>query len=174
MKYVTLIFIMLTSYFFQLYFVPVLSISDIAPDIVMAVLIAIALYGGAPIGGVLGFATGLLLDVSFSAPFGFYAMQYMVVGAVAGLASEIVEPDRWIIPIVSGALGYAIKDVMAMIVLMFNGVGLGELSIVFFARSLPAAVYTAIFMIPICLIISWLFGRRFMKKKIDYRKRGFV
>lgn len=174
MKYITLLLIVFASYLLQVYLVPVFSIVGIMPDIILAFLAAIALYGGAAMGGTLGFVAGFILDVSFSAPFGFYAMQYMFVGALAGLASEIVEPDRWIIPILSGLVGYILKELMAMIIMMFNGLGAQELSIIFLARSFPSAAYTAAFMIPVCLFISWLFSLRFMKKKIDYKKRGFV
>lgn len=174
MKYVTLLLIIFVSYLLQIYLVPVLSIVGIMPDIMLALLVAVALYGGTATGSILGFIAGFILDASFSATFGFYAMQYMFIGALAGLASEVLEPDRWIVPAVSGFIGYILKELMAVVIMMFNGIGAKELSIVFFARSFPSAAYTAAFMIPVCLFISWLYSLRFMKKKINYKKRGFV
>jgi rod shape-determining protein MreD len=72
----------------QLGVLPAIAISDVVPNLVLVVVIALALARGPEFGALVGFASGLALDLAPPADHvaGRWALAFVVVGYLAGLA----------------------------------------------------------------------------------------
>ncbi len=82
-----------------------ITIFGTAPDVVPVVIAAIGLLGGAVIGAVVGFAAGLLLDVSSLETLGASSLVLLSVGYLAGRYRESFEIENSTAPaLVTGAL----------------------------------------------------------------------
>jgi len=89
----------------QVAFFSYLSIFGTSPDVVVVVIAAIGLLGGAVVGAVSGFAAGLLLDVALLETLGVSSLVLLAVGYLAGRYRENFEIDSVFAPAaVTGAL----------------------------------------------------------------------
>jgi rod shape-determining protein MreD len=72
----------------QLGVLPAIAISDVVPNLVLVLVIALALARGPEFGALVGFASGLALDLAPPADHvaGRWALAFVVVGYLAGLA----------------------------------------------------------------------------------------
>ena len=68
----------------QVSFFSFLSILGAAPDLLPVLITALGLLGGAMLGGVVGFATGLLLDSLLLQTLGASSLALLAVGYLAG------------------------------------------------------------------------------------------
>lgn len=87
-----------------------LRVGDVAPNLVLAVVVAAGVTGGPDRGVAYGFAAGLAHDLLLDSPFGMSALVLAVVGwAVGVLASLFVRPPRlWAMVLaVAGGFGSA-------------------------------------------------------------------
>jgi rod shape-determining protein MreD len=97
--------IVLAAVLVQGAFFSYLSIFGTAPDIVPVVIAAIGLLGGAVIGAVVGFAAGLLVDISSLETLGASSLVLLTVGYLAGRYRESFEIENSTAPaLVTAAL----------------------------------------------------------------------
>ncbi|NLM52018.1 MAG: rod shape-determining protein MreD [Firmicutes bacterium] len=68
------------------------------PDPLLVVVVALAVLAGMRKGAVLGLCAGLLQDIIFGAPLGFFAAVKLPVGALAGLIAEDIYKDFILAP----------------------------------------------------------------------------
>jgi rod shape-determining protein MreD len=69
------------------------------PDILLPAVIILALLSDARRGAILGFAAGLLQDIVFAAPLGFFAFGKILAGVLAGLLAREVHKDLLLSPV---------------------------------------------------------------------------
>jgi rod shape-determining protein MreD len=113
--------IIVISVVLQLSFFSYLSFLGTTPDIVPLVVIALGLLGGALVGAVCGFGTGLLLDSALLATLGASSLVLLAVGYLAGRYREGSEISNSLIPpLLIGALTMAAAAGFAAIQLMLG------------------------------------------------------
>ena len=89
----------------QVSFFSYLSLFGTTPDIVPLVVISLGLFGGAVVGAVIGFATGLLLDSVLLQTLGVSSLVLLSVGYLAGRYREGTEISNSLVPpLLIGAL----------------------------------------------------------------------
>ena len=71
-----------------------LRVAGAIGDLVLVVVVAAALTGGADRGATYGFAAGLLFDLVVDAPFGLTPLTYALVGYGVGLAGAAIQRTR--------------------------------------------------------------------------------
>lgn len=72
-------------------------ILGVSADLLLVIAIAAGMVGGAERGAIVGFASGLCLDLMVTTPFGLCAISGLVAGVVAGLLEEAtVHSARWL------------------------------------------------------------------------------
>jgi len=85
-----------------------LRVAGAMPDVMLVVVVAAALTGGADRGATYGFAAGLLYDLVLDTPFGLTPLTYALVGYVAGLAAGLVQrTSGWWPVLLAAATGAA-------------------------------------------------------------------
>lgn len=105
-----------TSYVFQ----NILSISGVAPDLLLILITYVGFKRGGMQGQLIGFGSGMFQQFFSSALFGLYAFQFTVVGFIMGLTQRKVFSDNFVTAIV-----------LTMIATLIKGLALGILSMFF-------------------------------------------
>jgi rod shape-determining protein MreD len=115
--------VVLVAVVLQLSFFSYLSFLGTAPDIMPLVVISLGLLGGALVGAVCGFATGLVLDSALLETLGVSSLTLLTVGYLAGRYREGTEISNSLVPpLLIGGLTMAAAAGFAAIQLML-GVG---------------------------------------------------
>ena len=98
--------IVLVAVLVQVSFFAHLHLFGTVPDVVPVVIASLGLLGGAVIGAVVGFAAGLLLDISLLETLGVSSLVLLSVGYLAGRYRETFEIETRFAPAaVAGGLG---------------------------------------------------------------------
>ncbi|MEO6989054.1 MAG: rod shape-determining protein MreD [Aquihabitans sp.] len=98
------------------------SFEGARPEVLVLVALMAGFVAGPEDGAIVGFATGLALDVVVSTPFGLTALVYTVAGYAAGSITSSVLRSAWWIASLVGAAGSA----AVMLVYALVGAVLGE------------------------------------------------
>jgi rod shape-determining protein MreD len=99
-----------------------IAILGVVPDISIVVLIWISYVNGPVAGPFTGFFAGIVEDLTSAAPLGFHAFVKTVVAALAALLHGSFFIDRFLLPIMLGALGTIVKALTAgVLALLFGG-----------------------------------------------------
>jgi len=113
--------IVLASVLLQISFFSFLSFFGTTPTIVPLVVISLGLLGGALVGAVCGFATGLMLDSALLQTLGVSSLVLLAVGYLAGRYREGTEISNSLVPpLVIGALTTTAAAGFAAIELMLG------------------------------------------------------
>ena len=93
-----------------------IEIADSAPDLVLVALVFLANKNGPMVGQVSGFAAGIVLDVMGLAPLGFYALIYVLIGALFGLTRGKMFVDPIFIPVLLVIVATLVKALIALLI----------------------------------------------------------
>ena len=146
-----------------------LKLADTAPNIMLILVASVAVMRGQKEGMIIGFFSGLLLDLFYSSHLGIFAFIFMLSGFVDGFFHRIYYSEDTFLPLVLiGA-----NDLVYGIV-MFIGYGLlnNHLHLFTYLRKiiLPEAVYTVavgvIFYRIFLRVNQWL--EQFEKGSVDF------
>jgi rod shape-determining protein MreD len=89
-----------------------LSIAGVTPDVMLLVAAAAGIAGGPDRGAVVGFASGLAIDLFLQTPLGLSALVFSLVGYFAGLLTTGILRASWWIPVLAVALASATGEVL--------------------------------------------------------------
>ena len=81
--------IVLVGYLLQCSVFPALEIAGIKPNLVLMITASFGFMRGPREGMLVGFASGLLIDIQYGDMIGFYALIYLAAGYVNGLFEQI-------------------------------------------------------------------------------------
>lgn len=146
-----LLFVLLQCSFFTH-----LSLADVVPNLLIILTASVAIINGSMEGCLVGFFSGLLLDLMFGPYLGMYALGYLLCGYLTGIGNRIFYKEDITFPV----LMIAAADLFyGCYMYVFGFMIRGRLNILFYLRRiiLPEAVYTviiAVFLYRIILIIT--------------------
>lgn len=72
--------------------------SGIHPDILLVIVVALSLLSDSKRGAAVGLVAGLLQDILFGSPLGFFAFSKTMIGATAGMLSDDIYKDFVLAP----------------------------------------------------------------------------
>ena len=81
--------IVLAAYLLQCTVFPSLEIAGIKPNLMLIVTASFGFMRGSREGMLVGFASGLLIDIQYGEMIGFYALIYLIAGFVNGLFEQM-------------------------------------------------------------------------------------
>lgn len=137
-----------------------LSFGGIGPNLLIIVTSVFGFMNGKKAGTVIGFFSGLLIDIFFGEVLGFYALIYMYIGFANGSFHKIFYPEDIKLPLIL----ITISDIVYSFVtyfLMFLLRSRFRFPFYFIHVILPEVVYTVvitIFLYPIILLINKRFS----------------
>ncbi len=148
--------LLLTALAIHLTLFSVLRIGGAAPDMMLLVAVAGGLVGGPVRGAVLGFTSGIAIDVFLRTPMGLSALVFTLVGYGVGVVSTGVLTPSWYLPVLTASLASA----AGVVLYAFAGAMLGEPMV---SRRLVTivgvvAVGNAILAVPVIRAVTWAIG----------------
>ena len=99
-RFLTNFILVLVSFILQTTVFRVLDFGNIAPNLMMIVVVSTGFIKGDKSGLVMGFFCGLLCDIFFGTYIGFFALIYMYLGFIVGKFHEVFFSQNIAIPIV--------------------------------------------------------------------------
>lgn len=161
----------ITLFVFQGTIFQSLSVGRITPNLLLILTVSTGLMRGRKSGIIIGFASGILLDIFCGTNIGFYAMVYMYLGYFAGCFNKIFYPEDIKLPVVYIALSDLFFGFVCY-VFLFLLKGKTDIGYYFLHICLPECAYTAIVTIilyPIIFLIN-----RSIERKERKQARKFV
>jgi rod shape-determining protein MreD len=155
MKYTRPAFVVFVLLTLQTTFFSDLDVFGAKGDIMLLLPIAAGITGGRDRGAIVGFVTGISLDlVVHGTPTGFFALGYTLVGYIVGMAQAGVLRAAWWIPVLTAFGGSVLGVVTLAVVGKFLGLeGLFDrhlLTICF-----VVAVINAALVLPMMRVVRW-------------------
>lgn len=84
--------------------------NGVQPDILLLAVVSLALLSDSRRGAFLGLAAGLLQDILFASPLGFFTVGKMLAGAVAGMFSREIYRDLVLVPLIISVFLTGLND----------------------------------------------------------------
>lgn len=100
LRKVTIALLILIGYLLQSSMFKIVSLGGVAPNILIILTSSFGFMSGKKEGMVIGFVSGLILDVLFGNILGFYALVYMIIGYLNGFFASIFFPEDIKLPMV--------------------------------------------------------------------------
>jgi rod shape-determining protein MreD len=94
----------------------------VQPDILLVVVVVIGLLSDSKRGAMVGLAAGLMQDIVFGAPLGFFAFTKALTGALAGMMSDDIYKDLVLAPMLVVAFLSAFTDTTTFLLAKLYGV----------------------------------------------------
>ncbi len=93
-----------------------ISIFGVSADVTPLVVMSVGLLAGSLMGAVMGFGTGLLVDLVLVQTLGVTSLLYIAIGYWSGRLRELRDPAHGLVPVALGAAATAVAGIgMAMI-----------------------------------------------------------
>ena len=117
------------------------SLARVMPNLLLILVVSNAYMRGRMAGMVLGFFSGLLIDILFGNIIGVYAMLMLLIGYVVGFANKIYSKDDFTLPLIFIALANLVYQFLYFI---FEFLLRGKLNFFYYFRVLilPEIIYT--------------------------------
>ena len=132
-----------------------LAIGNVRPILVISVVTALAMNEGEFTGGLYGLLGGVLCDTAAFHIFGVAPMFFLVLGCACGLlVIYLIQPNIKTAFLLSG--GFALIYGIVAHYLIYGLWGYAGANRLLFIKTLPCAIYTAVFGIPAFMSIRWL------------------
>ncbi|OOB80039.1 MAG: rod shape-determining protein MreD [Epulopiscium sp. Nuni2H_MBin003] len=140
MRYVVIAFILILSFVLQSTLFEYIRIFNVAPNLLVMIVVSFALLRGAKEGVVIGFAGGLLYDTTYSVIVGSSAISYMILGYVCGKLHPYCFRENNILPFMCTLFGSLFISAMNLIGFILRA----DLEFVYFLPRvvIPELLYT--------------------------------
>lgn len=156
----TMALLILVGYLIQSSMFRVVALGGVAPNILIILTSSFGFMRGKKDGMIIGFVSGLIIDVLFGDILGFYALVYMIIGYLNGFFSSIFFPEDIKLPMV---LITSSELVYCLIVYIFKFLIQGKIKFGYYFLHiiLPEIVFTVLVTIlvykGILFINEWLY-----------------
>lgn len=114
---VTILFVLI-CYLLQCTVFPKLALASVKPNLMIVVTAAFGFMRGTKEGMLIGFFSGLLMDIQFGNILGFYALIYLLIGYVNGLFEQMYYDEDIKLPLILIAASEVVYG-LVIYVLMF-------------------------------------------------------
>jgi rod shape-determining protein MreD len=131
-----------------------LRVDGAVPDVLLVLAVAAGIVGGPDRGAIVGFCSGLALDLMVTTPFGLGAVSYLVAGVLAGSLEEVlVRSARWLTMAIA-----AVAASVGVVAFALIGTLLGQQDLVdghLLTVVVVVAVSTALLVLPVVRTCRW-------------------
>lgn len=152
---IVVIFLILICFLLQCTVFHALSFGGIVPNLLIVLTASFGFMRGEKSGLLIGFFSGLLIDIFFAETIGFYALLYMYIGYTNGKFNRIFYPEDIKLPmalIICSDLFYGIS----CYILLFFIRARFDIGYYFKTVILPEIVYTTVITIFLYPMILWI------------------
>ncbi|EKU71493.1 rod shape-determining protein MreD [Selenomonas sp. F0473] len=118
-RFFILFFIVL--FILQFSFLPLIAVYGVIPDLLLLVTVSYAFLRGSKLGGLVGFALGLLQDLSVGSFFGLHAFTLTLIGLFFGRFSDRVFKEQFFLPITASVAATFAQYVISAVIVYLLG-----------------------------------------------------
>lgn len=104
--------VVLTALVFQLSVLTRVHVAGVMPDLMLMLAVAAGLTGGQARGAVVGFGSGMAVDLFLQTPLGLSALVFSVVGYAVGTAQTAILRSSWWIPVLTAFVASAAGELL--------------------------------------------------------------
>ena len=147
---------------------PYISSGGILPNTALIIVVSYALLRGSTEGAIVGFFSGLPIDIFFGTSFGYYTLLFLLAGLLIGRSQKDFYRDNYLLPIIICSLAAIVYESIIFITGFFLQ---GNTTVLYFLvrLALSEAVYTAVVTIPIYRLLFGINEWLELKEKYKYR-----
>jgi rod shape-determining protein MreD len=136
---------------------PHLTVLGAKPDTTLVMVMCVALLRGPMWGSVVGFATGLLLDIALMQTMGISSLLFTLAGYFGGRYGEGLDTDSWVPPLFTVFLATLVVQFLNAVIMFLLGIE-ASVSFVLIRIVLPSAVLAALLASPFFMVTRWWLG----------------
>lgn len=135
--------LMITAFTIQNCIFPLLPFLSASPNLLLILTFSFGFIEGKRAGMVYGVLAGLLLDLFYSGPFGFYTLFYIYVGYINGICTKYYYEDYITLPLILSILNDLAYN---MYIYIFRFLIRGRLDFLYYFRQLmiPELIFTVV------------------------------
>lgn len=170
-RHIVVVFLIFICFLLQCTVFRALSFGGIVPNLLIVITASFGFMRGEKSGLVIGFFSGLLIDIFFGEVVGFYALLYMYIGYTNGKFNRIFYPEDIKLPIAL-IMGSDLFYGFMCYILMFLMRARFNIGYYFRHIILPEIVYTIVITIFLYPFILWI--NRKLEDGEKRREKKFV
>lgn len=170
-RHIVVVFLIFICFLLQCTVFRALSFGGIVPNLLIVITASFGFMRGEKSGLVIGFFSGLLIDIFFGEVVGFYALLYMYIGYTNGKFNRIFYPEDIKLPIAL-IMGSDLFYGFMCYILMFLMRARFNIGYYFRHIILPEIVYTIVITIFLYPVILWI--NRKLEDGEKRREKKFV
>lgn len=135
--------LMILAFTIQNCIFPLMPFLSAAPNLLLILTFSFGFMEGKRVGMMYGLVAGLLLDLFYSGPFGFYTLFYIYVGYMNGICTKYYYEDYITLPLILCVINELAYN---LYVYIFRFLIRGRLNFLFYFRELmiPEIIFTVI------------------------------
>ena len=138
--------------------VPDLRVLGVCPDLMLLCTVCAALVGGPELGGLVGFAAGLMADLFLTTtPLGLSALTFSVIGYAVGSIRRTTLQEGWLLApataLVASAAGVVVFVVAGVTVGQSQLTRMGPVDVV--KTAMVVGLMNAVIAAPVCRLMGW-------------------
>lgn len=122
---------------------PMLPFLSAAPNLLLILTFSFGFIRGKQAGMFYGLFAGLLLDLFYSGPFGFYALLYIYIGYVNGICTKYYYEDYITLPLILSVINELVYN---LYIYVFRFLIRGRLDLAYYFREImvPEIIFTVV------------------------------
>ncbi len=136
---------------------PYLTVLGARPDATLVVVICLAMMRGPLWGAVVGFSTGLLIDISLVQTMGISSFLFTLSGYFSGRLAERVDPASWFPPLLIVFIFSLMVQLLYAMIMFLLGVE-ASVGFVLLRVVLPTAFLNGLLAAPVYAVCRWWLG----------------
>ena len=150
-----------------------ISIFGVSADLTVLVVMSVGLLAGSIPGAVMGFSTGLLVDMVLVQTLGVTSLLYLVIGFWAGRLHELRDPSHGLIPLAMGAAATAFAGLGMAVIQFLLGVD-SPVSWLLLQQIFITVLVNALISIPVYASVRRVIGPALPQELRRRRRRAYT
>lgn len=98
------------NFILQTTLLPYISIGGILPNTALIIVVSYALLRGSTEGAIVGFFSGLPIDIFFGTSFGYYTLLFLLAGLLIGRSQKDFYRENYLLPIIICSLAAIVYE----------------------------------------------------------------
>jgi len=150
-----------------------ISIFGVSADLTVLVVMSVGLLAGSIPGAVMGFSTGLLVDMVLVQTLGVTSLLYLVIGFWAGRLHELRDPSHGLVPMAAGAAATAFAGLGMAVIQFLLGVD-SPVSWLLLQQIFITVLVNALISIPVYAAVRRVIGPALPQELRRRRRRAYT
>jgi rod shape-determining protein MreD len=150
-----------------------ISIFGVSADLTVLVVMSVGLLAGSIPGAVMGFSTGLLVDMVLVQTLGVTSLLYLVIGFWAGRLHELRDPSHGLVPMAVGAAATAFAGLGMAVIQFLLGVD-SPVSWLLLQQIFITVLVNALISIPVYAAVRRVIGPALPQELRRRRRRAYT